>query len=174
MKTKQELRKILLEKRSHLRSEDIKRASQNIINALSKMNQFLEAKVVGIYMPLGKEMNLLNLINLFKDKTYAIPKTHGQLMDFIEFNRNTKLIKTNFGLLEPESGRVLNDELDLVIVPALGMRKDNYRLGYGAGYFDRFFTIYQKPYKIGIIYQGEEVEFEVISYDVRLDTYLLG
>ena len=78
-------------------------------------------------MPLGSEMNVLNLLDLYPDKIFCIPKTYGNQMDFIEYDQTTKLIKTNFGLLEPESGKVLNDELDLVIVPALGMTKDGYR-----------------------------------------------
>lgn len=174
MKTKRELRKMLLERRQNLSKDDIKKASSNIIHQLSKMEVFKRSKVIGIYMPLGSEMNVLNLLDLYPDKIFCIPKTYGNQMDFIEYDQTTKLIKTNFGLLEPESGKVLNDELDLVIVPTLGMTKDGYRLGYGAGYFDRFFTIYQKPYKIGIIYHGEEIEFEKDEFDIKLDTYLLG
>ena len=37
-----------------------------------------------------------------------------------------------------------------------------------------FFKVYQNPYKIGIIYEQEEVSFEPQAHDVPLDTYFKG
>lgn len=174
MSLKKELRKQILKNRSMMDDKRVIEAKNSIIRTLSNMEVFQKAKVIGIYYPLGKEINLLDLIKLYPDKIFALPKTVDGQIIYHEFNSKTVLEKTSFGLLEPKSGENLNLKLDLCLVPSLGMTKDNYRLGYGAGYFDRFFTLFNKPYKIGIIYQGEEVSFEPFDYDVKLDTYVSG
>ena len=45
---------------------------------------------------------------------------------------------SNFGIKEPCSEPVAPDILDLIIVPALMVDKNGYRLGYGGGFYDRF------------------------------------
>ncbi len=174
MLSKKELRIQALQRRSRLDESMMENAKKSIFEKLANLKQFIEAKTVGIYYPLGKEIDLLDLVKLYPDKIFALPKTEDGQIIYYEFNDKTKLIKTSFGLLEPKTGKNLNNKLDVCLVPSLGITKEYYRLGYGAGYFDRFFTLYKEPYKIGIIYQGEEVEFKPFDYDIKLDTYVSG
>jgi 5-formyltetrahydrofolate cyclo-ligase len=51
----------------------------------------------------------------------------------------------------------------------LGFNKDNYRIGFGKGYYDRALRNY-KGYKLGIAYSFQESdEIVVEEYDVVLD-----
>src|SRR5690606_35907059 len=134
MSEKKELRKLILRNRLLLDVKRMVEAKKNIIEKLSKMVEFQKAKVIGIYYPLGKEIDLLDLVKLYPEKTFALPKTVDGQIIYHEFNQNTILEKTSFGLLEPKTGANLNLNLDLCLVPSLGMTKDHYRLGYGAGY----------------------------------------
>ena len=58
-----------------------------------------------------------------------------------------RLSKSNFGILEPNQEENLAhslNEIDLMIVPGVAFTPDNYRVGYGAGFFDRVLSEYSK------------------------------
>ena len=59
--------------------------------------------------------------------------------------------------------------LDAVVMPCIAANKAGYRLGYGAGYFDRALAHYQ-GIKIGVLIEDCLIEehFEE-SFDVQLD-----
>ena len=174
MSSKSDLRRIIINKRNELSFDYIQKSSLNVLNQLSKNKTFLESKFIGLYYPLSKEMDLRELINLYKDKRFAYPKVIKNEMIFIEVNKDTQFVKSNFNVYEPVTGIDVSNKLDLIIVPALSMNKDNYRLGFGKGYFDKFFKKYPNSYKIGIIYKDEEFDFDVEDHDVALDCYLMG
>ena len=78
-----------------------------------------------------------------------------------------------FKTLEPDSEPVKKDLIDLVIVPALAVDKNNYRLGYGGGFYDRFLANI-KAKKVVCI--PKELVVETIypeSYDVKIDSVII-
>ena len=61
-----------------------------------------------------------------------------------------------YGILEPlvDSPTISSEEVDLILVPAVGCDRQRYRLGYGGGFYDRMLTGSQwnsKP-TIGIVF----------------------
>jgi 5-formyltetrahydrofolate cyclo-ligase len=81
------------------------------------------------------------------------------------------LRKNSLGVPEPVGGRKFSvDDLDLVIVPMVaGDRKKN-RIGYGAGYYDRFLTNCSAP-KVGLLFDCQLYDdtLPVESFDIPLD-----
>ncbi len=75
-----------------------------------------------------------------------------------------------WGLFEPASGiAVPKNEIAIVLVPALALDPDGFRLGYGMGYYDRFLAGLP-ALKIGIAFEygyRSAVPFE--AHDVRVD-----
>ena len=171
---KKELRTQIIEKRQGISEAERKKAAENIIQQLSEDEHFLKADFIGIYYPTKNEMDLTSLIDMYPDKIFAYPKIVNEKIQFLQVDKNIDLKKSSFGVSEPNYGFDITSKLEVVVVPALGMTKDNYRLGYGKGYYDKFFKVYQNPYKIGIIYAHEEVSFEPQAYDIALDTYFMG
>ena len=50
-----------------------------------------------------------------------------------------EMIRNNWGIMEPAGGADLPlDEVDVVLVPALGLDHRGHRVGFGKGYYDRF------------------------------------
>ena len=49
-------------------------------------------------------------------------------------------------------------QFDLIIVPCLAFDKDNYRLGWGDGFYDKFLAAQPRAIKIGVCFANGQVE----------------
>lgn len=54
-------------------------------------------------------------------------------------------VRAHFAQPSPSDPRVRPGELDVLIVPALAATPSGYRLGYGAGYYDRVLPLFCPP-----------------------------
>jgi len=63
---------------------------------------------------------------------------------------------------------------DLIIVPCLAFDKDNYRLGWGGGFYDKFLAGQPQALKIGVAYSGGLVSEGLPRepHDIPLDTVI--
>ena len=61
-------------------------------------------------------------------------------MDFRKIAYEDELEKDNYGILTPKREcEVLSpDQKTLIVVPCVSISKEGYRIGYGAGYYDKF------------------------------------
>ncbi|MGN1124899.1 MAG: 5-formyltetrahydrofolate cyclo-ligase [Candidatus Gastranaerophilaceae bacterium] len=118
---------------------DIKNLSSKLCEKLKNTKEFLNAQNIMIFYPLKNEINLLELLEI-PNKKFYLPKMKGLTLNACPYKLGDKLITQNFGIKEPITTPVSPKILDLVIVPALMIDKNNNRLGYGKGYYDRFIT----------------------------------
>lgn len=76
-------------------------------------------------------------------KTVALPFMQGGgEMLFIKITSLGGLVKNSFGIYEPEyeeNNIFTPDENTTAVVPGLAFSEDGRRLGYGGGYYDRYF-----------------------------------
>ena len=131
---KQKLRNLFKEKRKEL---DLEALSLSLVTKLRATEEYVKAKNVMIFYPKMFEVNLLMLLD-DKDKNFYLPKIDGENLLCCPFDRNSEFCESCFKTLEPLSMPVEKTIIDLVIVPALAVDKNYYRLGYGGGYYDRF------------------------------------
>ncbi|MCT8337265.1 5-formyltetrahydrofolate cyclo-ligase [Methanoculleus sp. Afa-1] len=82
------------------------------------------------------------------------------------------LVPSTFGVPEP-IGRELParpEDVEVVVLPMLAFDAEGNRLGYGAGYYDRFLCRYPHPKKIGIAYSCQQAEcIPAEENDVKMD-----
>jgi 5-formyltetrahydrofolate cyclo-ligase len=65
------------------------------------------------------------------------------------------------------------EEVKIVIVPILAFDRRGHRLGYGAGYYDRFLSAHPHLIKIGLAFSCQEVaEVPAEQNDVRMDVVI--
>lgn len=131
------------------------------------------ATCVTSYLSVGDEPSTreLNRELISRGSTVLLPRVAGKAIQWVEWDGDMKSLKETRGLLEP-IGKEREDvsDVDAMIVPALHIDQDGYRLGQGGGYYDR--TMPSMPgWKVGIVYPGE-ITGDLLprdEWDVRLD-----
>jgi 5-formyltetrahydrofolate cyclo-ligase len=171
--TKSEIRLMMLERRNTAPKEELNKKNQSIIHQIMKDEHFQHSKTVAIYYPMGNEVNLLALLK--NKKRFAFPKVEKDGIHFYLYQDQTKFSRSKFGVMEPDQGELIDDQIDYMLVPALAISKDNYRVGFGKGYYDQFLAKYRPSSVFGVIYDFQEVDaFPVDNHDQKLDGYVKG
>ena len=139
---KSELRKQVLQEMKALSQEQKQAIDQALTERLLQHPFYQEAKVIASYLSFPHEFQTQELIEqALKDgKKVLIPKTYPKgRMDFVVYEPQ-QLVKTAFGLLEPQGNLEVVDvsKIDLIHVPGLVFTTEGYRIGYGGGYYDRY------------------------------------
>jgi 5-formyltetrahydrofolate cyclo-ligase len=141
---KAQLRQKYLALRASLDKDLKKRLEADALARLASTDEYLSASMILLYYPIRNEADILPLarLALSQGKRIAFPKcdksTHT--LRFFEVSSLDSLVAGAYGIPEPsEDATALSDtEQALLVVPALLYSRDLYRLGYGAGYYDRF------------------------------------
>ncbi|MDF3047720.1 MAG: prmC [Candidatus Midichloriaceae bacterium] len=164
---KQEIRSKLKIIRDTLPLSFREKADSLIANNLSKL--ISKSDKVAIYAPINSEVNLLSHLEIIKANFYLLPVVRGDTLEFHAWSPSESLDKGKF-CLEPKYSSPLIP--DVIITPCLGFDKNNHRLGYGKGFYDRTLTssIYKKALKIGVAYSQQELdELSNEPHDIALD-----
>lgn len=143
---KENLRKQILFKRNQLSPEDVHRLSKSIVSLLVDLNEYKQANSIMLYLDFKNEVKTDGLIRriLSENKRALIPVTNPTDYSLVvsELKDPAKdLFPAKFGLREPNETTlrpVSPDAIDLVLVPGLVFDSKGYRIGFGAGYYDRF------------------------------------
>jgi 5-formyltetrahydrofolate cyclo-ligase len=133
---------MLLERRDATSFDLMKIASEKIYKKLRKNQIFHDAKKIGAYYPIGSEVLTQDIMQeiLSIGKELFLPKV---IEDEIEFRKITDfscLEKGNFDIMEPKDDCPVDNNLDLLLVPTVGISQDGVRLGYGQGFYDKFLS----------------------------------
>ena len=101
----------------------------------------------------------------------ALPRVHGKHMDFYVIESMDDLEDGIFGVREPKLKCKKVEAVNaIVITPAIAYGMDGTRIGYGAGYYDRYFKQDRANFLIGAAYEFQtDVDFTGESYDICVD-----
>lgn len=147
--------------------------SKLVLDELINSHILDKFKNIGIYYPIGKEINIIGLLEVYKDKNFYLPCTLEDI-EFVKYSFEDELIDGPFNTKEPVGKSVDRELIECFIIPCVAISKNNQRIGYGKGYYDRYLDGY-KGYKIGICYKEYgNLDLELDSFDVYLDTKILG
>ena len=165
---KKELRKEIIYLRDNL--EDRYNKSMIIKNKIMNLDIYKNSKVIALYSSMKSEVDTKELIkeSLELGKKVLLPRIlNKNKMIFIEINNDTNYERNTFGVLEPIG--IEEKNIDLMIIPGVAFDKDNNRLGYGRGYYDKYLKD-KDLYKIGICFHEQLVDnIEVDEHDIKMD-----
>ncbi|MBD5553301.1 MAG: 5-formyltetrahydrofolate cyclo-ligase [Desulfovibrio sp.] len=152
--TKQAIRKAMLGQRDAMDANVRLKRSRLAQEHLLLDRTWRAAVAVGLYMAIGSEAgtDLLLKAALGQGKQVWLPRLTGPGQ--MRLNRACDaggLKPGKWGILEPPPGPE-PARLDLVILPGLAFDRAGNRLGYGAGYYDRYLQSHAnlKPVCIGL------------------------
>jgi len=137
---KESLREILLEKRDGTSFDLMKITSKQIQKNLKKIGDFRDANKIGSYYPIGSEVLTQDIMQeaISQGKEIFLPKVVGDDLIFKKIKDLSSLEKGSFEIMEPKDDCPLAEELEVILVPTVGISRNGIRLGYGYGYYDRF------------------------------------
>ena len=170
------LRSYLKDQRSRLDKKVKENADCLIFSRFLNLDEINLATNVLTYVSCGFEVDTLQIISalLSQGKTLFSPVCKsGGIMDFYNFNSLSELVPAKMGLLEPDAKKSSLFDISssaVCITPALGFDQRGFRIGYGGGYYDRFFAKSKDILKIGLCY--DDFLFDKLitdDYDLPVD-----
>lgn len=145
------------ELRERLRRERNQKFIPSSFGIILNTPEILAANTVTSYISYGVEPSTLeiNKALLKAGKRILLPRVNGEHLEWIDWNGDEKALKITKKLSEP-TGTVVQDlsTVDVMIVPALHIDQEGYRMGQGGGYYDRALA-YIPGWKIGLVHAGE-------------------
>ncbi|MFS9163448.1 5-formyltetrahydrofolate cyclo-ligase [Streptococcus mitis] len=173
---KVELRKKILQEMKAIPREQKQAVNQALTDQFLKHPFYQEAKVIATYLSFPHEFQTQELIEqALKDgKKVLIPKTYPKgRMDFVVYDPQ-QLVKTSFGLLEPQGDLEVVDasQIDLIHVPGLAFTTEGYRIGYGGGYYDRYLEHFS-GHTLSTVYPCQIRDFSPENHDIPVQEVLI-
>ena len=173
---KAELRKQVLQEMKAIPREQKQAMDQALTERFLKHPFYQEAKVIATYLSFPHEFQTQELIEqaLRDGKKVLIPKTYPKgCMDFVVYDAQ-QLVKTSFGLLEPQGNLevVAASQIDLIHVPGLVFTTKGYRIGYGGGYYDRYLEHFT-GHTLSTIYPCQIKDFIPENHDIPVQEVLI-
>ena len=171
-------------KKKQFRCESLERLKQasgygsyqkdkKILEVLYKYIVQSNVKSIMLYIPLKTEVNLYPLIKRLRQekKLLYVPFMEGTSFRLVKYR--LPLTKKKFGINEPNDSkqyRVKN--IDLAIVPIVGVDATYRRVGFGKGMYDRFYEKQNKNIKKTVFVARElcySKEIITDDYDIKAD-----
>ncbi len=171
---KETIRSVLRERRWSIPEDIRKKMSRQICSTLSQVVHPCETVLV--YCAKKPEVETSWFIEyLFHQRRKVIvpiieKANTGLRLSYI--NSRDDLKPSTFYVPEPVGCEFPADPIHVscAIIPMLGFDKKGGRIGYGAGYYDRFLSRYPHIKKIGIAFSVQEVpEIPSHEHDIRMD-----
>lgn len=160
------LRQKLKSARDSLLPAEIEEKSARIAQKVMAHPAYTGAAAVMFYASFGSEVRTGALIldALAAGKAAAVPVClpDGRLLPSLIWHFPEDLAPGRFGVPEPKSGCLRPAspaDFDLIVVPGVAFDRRGYRLGYGAGCYDRFL----RETRPGAVFMGLAFELQLVD-----------
>lgn len=133
---------------------------------LLQLEEIRSSKSVFCFISREPEVYTHTIINelLEAGKTVSVPFiSPDKTMLAIPFENWESLSPGELGILSPGDKKSVAENIDTVITPGLGFSRKGQRIGFGRGYYDRWFQRNPQVFKIALAFQ------EQIAPDIPTD-----
>ncbi len=176
---KKEIRKVISKRRKSMSENEVKEKSEIIIDKLMNTEEFKKAKNLMVFLSFDNEVYTFDFIEkaISMGKKVIVPYTVKETYEIIPTllkNIEEDLEVSTYGYMEPKKDKIqpiLEENIDMTVVPGLAFDEKMNRIGFGKGYYDRYLAKTKKESKnIAIAYDYQVLE-EIPSedFDVKMD-----
>ena len=167
------LRQEMATRRRALSPQEAALAAQRAARQVKEHPFWERAGEIALYSPIRQELDTREVarLALAQGKGLLYPRVEGKQLSFYPVADPQDLRPGAWGILEPV-GKPPREDLSqvLMLVPALAVDQGLHRLGWGGGYYDRFFAQHPVGYRLGFVYAFQLVEtVEPQPWDRPLD-----
>lgn len=170
---KQSLRKDMRARRAGIAAAERRAKDRRIIKNLHNVPMFKEAKSVFCYVSYLSEADTRPIIEdcIRQNRLLAVPRImSGGRMIAVRLNDPAELRPDIMGIPAPLSSRAEVGPFDIAITPGLAFSPAGERLGYGRGYYDRWFAGHRVHTRIALAYEIQLVDrLPTAATDRRVD-----
>ncbi|RJE72135.1 5-formyltetrahydrofolate cyclo-ligase [Reichenbachiella sp. MSK19-1] len=175
---KAKLRTVYLRKRKMLSAEMSAEIASKILCQFKVFLTQVTVRNVHVFLPITKQSEINtwliidHLISESIDTIISKSDLSTNQLTHYRYENKEQLQFNKWGIPEPTSGQiVLEDDIDMVIVPLITFDRRGHRIGYGKGYYDRFLSSCRPDcLKVGLSMSPPlDIIPYVDSYDVALD-----
>ena len=138
--TKSDFRKLCIKKLKFCSKFGKIRKDKFISKEILKVIKIEQAKNILLYIPLSMEVDVRSIINILRKKVgykVYVPYMVGNSLKIVPFR--LPLNKKKYYIFEPNNSDS-KIKIDLAIVPIIGTDSTLRRVGFGVGFYDRFFA----------------------------------
>jgi 5-formyltetrahydrofolate cyclo-ligase len=170
---RQQQRQRLISERQSLNSHERQEIEQRCLALIEQYLLSYEPGVLGLYWPIKGEIDCRSLAPALirQGWTLCVPiiNSENKCLDFAVWTPDSPMIMGSWNIPIPEKQTLLIP--DHFLVPLVGFDKQNFRLGYGGGYYDRTLAAIDKPvHTIGIgMESGRFDSIQPQQWDIPMD-----
>lgn len=149
--------------------------SEALVARVRELERYASARTIAAFMAIHGEVDLTSLRRAAaaEGKTVALPRVDLASGDLLLHDAPEEELEMGaYGIEEPREGARLVDPetVDLVLVPALVVDLDGYRVGYGKGYYDRLLPRAPRALACAVVFDFQLVaEVPREAQDVPVD-----
>ena len=173
---KNELRRLIREKKRAMTQQQIFDASQRLADLFLATPQYAQAETLYGYLPYNQEVRTELILEkaLADGKRVAVPKVYNDEMRFIYITGFDRLEKSDMGIPEPiDDAPVATDPTALVLMPGLAFDSAGHRVGYGGGYYDKYLSKESEHPTVALCYEFQMMpQLDTEEFDIPVDLVL--
>ncbi|MDL2206373.1 5-formyltetrahydrofolate cyclo-ligase [Eubacteriales bacterium OttesenSCG-928-N13] len=170
---KADLRREMRARRDAITAKDREILSMQLRERIFAMEEYQGACRLMCYAAIGSEPDLSQVIEraLMDGKSLYLPRTEQHhVMRAVRFHEGERLALGKMNVPEPQGDETIDPrEIDLILVPGVAFDRAGNRMGYGAGYYDRF-LVNGSGLKLGVCFEQQLLDaLPTDENDIQMD-----
>ncbi|HEX9124051.1 MAG TPA: 5-formyltetrahydrofolate cyclo-ligase [Actinomycetota bacterium] len=128
--------------RDALPPPDRDRYSATIARGLFELPEMVTATTVMVFSSFGSEVDTAPILErlVAEGRHAALPRVANGEVEPVAYRPGGSMRVASFGAMEPIDGEPIPPEdIDVVVTPGVAFDRRGHRVGYGGGFYDRFF-----------------------------------
>ena len=144
-----------------------------IAKSIERLVKEKKPKSILVYLPMKIEVDLKSMMNNYRSKCKIfVPFIVKESFKMIKYKLPLK--RNIYGIYESPKSHMKIKDVDMIIVPVVGVDGDCKRVGFGKGMYDRFFEKLIKKPTVVFVQRKKCVTKNIVtdSYDIQADFYI--